>query len=185
MTTVPELSSLSRRQTERLSLRIPAAGDLPFVTELFSLPALVAHRPDPRPDTPEASAARLAKDMAHWEQHGFGRWAVLHQGRLIGFGGVTVSESFAGLNLSYHLHPSAWGQGFAGEIVQAALSAAFGQLGAARVIGLVRPANPASAKVLQRSGFQRDSEVILHGAQTFLWTLDRIAHGASGVSTPA
>ena len=97
------------RHTQRLSLRMPDERDLGFVTALFARPELVAHRPDPTPDSPEESARRLARDRAHWRLHGFGRWAVEAEGRPIGFGGVTVSTEFDGLNMSYHLHPDCWG----------------------------------------------------------------------------
>ena len=64
------------RRTARLRLRIPVEGDIDFLTRLFSQPELVAHRPVPRPDSREESAARLARDIGHWKDHGFGRWAV-------------------------------------------------------------------------------------------------------------
>lgn len=166
----PTPSPLVRR-TKRLLLRTPVEADLDFVTMLFALPELVAHRPDPTPDTPEASARRLSHDMDHWYNHGFGRWAVEVNGRLIGFGGVTVSKEFEGLNLSYHLHPDSWGQGYASELVAESLSFAFNGLHAERVIGLVRSANIASRRVLEKSGFTFEREVMLHGAPTNLFAL--------------
>ena len=159
------------RRTDRLLLRLPKADDLPFLTELFAKPELVAHRPVPRPDSPEECAARLARDRAHWKDHGFGRWAVIANGKLIGFGGVTVSKEFDGLNLSYHLDPQSWGNGYATELVRESVSFAFKDLGARRIIGLVRSANPASQKVLQKSGFSFEREVMLHGAPTNLYSL--------------
>ena len=159
----------SSQRSERLLLRRPEQADLDFLVDLFSRPELVAHRPDPRPDTPQQSAARLARDIDHWDRHGFGRWAVEADGRLVGFGGVTVSNDFDGLNLSYHLHPSSWGQGYASELVMEALRAAFLTLEAERVIALARPANPASRRVLEKCGFTFDREVMLHGAPTGLF----------------
>lgn len=82
------------RQTTRLRLRIPEPADIHFLTELFSRPELVAHRPVPRPDSPEESAERLARDIKHWKENGFGRWAVETADALIGFGGVTISRDF-------------------------------------------------------------------------------------------
>ena len=163
----------SSQRTERLLLRRPAEADLDFLTDLFSRRELVAHRPNPVPDTREQSAARLARDIGHWDKHGFGRWAVEADGRLIGFGGVTVSADFDGLNLSYHLHPENWGQGYATELVTEALRTAFGPLRAVRVIGLVRAANPASRRVLERCGFTFEKEVMLHEAPTMLFASAR------------
>lgn len=163
---------LSQR-SERLLLRRPAQADLDFLIDLFSRWELVAHRPDPIADTPQQSAARLARDIGHWDKHGFGRWAVEADGKLVGFGGVTVSADFGGLNLSYHLHPESWGHGYATELVTAALQAAFGPLHADRVIGLARAANPASRRVLEKCGFAFEQEVMLHGAPTMLFALAR------------
>ncbi|WP_411196324.1 GNAT family N-acetyltransferase [Rhizobium sp.] len=161
------------RRTARLRLRPPAEGDIDFLTRLFSRPELVAHRPVPRPDTPEESAARLARDIAHWKDHGFGRWAVESDDALIGFGGVTFSKEFDGLNLSYHLQPKSWGQGYPTELVRECLTFAFDDLQADRVIGLVRTANAASRRILEKCGFVFEREVMLHGAPTNMYVLGK------------
>lgn len=171
MTDGNDTTTMDVRRTDRLLLRPPTLEDLHFLTELFARPELVAHRPVPQPDSPEESVARLAKDMAHWRQHGFGRFAVVAKDELIGFGGVTVSKEFDGLNLSYHLDPRSWGHGYATELVRGILTFAFEELGASRIIGLVRPANPASRRVLEKCGFCFESEVMLHGAPTNLYSL--------------
>ncbi|KAA1182571.1 GNAT family N-acetyltransferase [Rhizobium tropici] len=164
------------RHTSRLFLRMPEERDIDFLTALFSRPELVAHRPDPRPDSSEESARRLARDRAHWRLHGFGRWAIETERRLIGFGGVTVSTEFEGLNLSYHLHPDYWGSGYATELVREALAFARNDLKAKRVVGLVRPINIASRRVLEKCGFDFEREVMLHGAPTHL-----LSHRMAGV----
>lgn len=161
------------RRTDRLRLRIPGEGDADFLIRLFSRPELVAHRPVPRPDTPEESVARLARDVGHWKDHGFGRWAVEADGALIGFGGVTVSKDFDGLNLSYHLRPESWGHGYATELVRESLTFAFDELQADRVIGLVRTANAASRRILEKCGFIFEREVMLHGAPTNMYAFGK------------
>ncbi|MEI9424281.1 GNAT family N-acetyltransferase [Mesorhizobium sp. Cs1299R1N1] len=161
------------RRTTRLLLRQPTAADVAFVTRLFARPELVAHRPDPSPDTARQSTERLLRDIDHWREHGFGRWAIEVDGVPVGFGGVTVSKDFRGLNLSYHLHPESWGHGYATEVVRAALAFAFEDLHAERVIGLVRTANAASRRVLEKCGFLFEGQVTLHGAPTNLFALER------------
>ena len=161
------------RRTARLRLRIPMEGDIDFLTRLFSRQELVAHRPVPRPDTPAESAERLARDIGHWKEHGFGRCAVEANGTLIGFGGVTVSKEFDDLNLSYHLQPESWGQGYATELVREALVFAFDDLHGERVIGLVRTANAASRRILEKCGFNFEREVMLHGAPTNMYAFGK------------
>jgi RimJ/RimL family protein N-acetyltransferase len=86
------------------------------------------------------------------------------QGLVIGFGGLTWMASFNALNISYHLHPSAWGHGLATELVREALTLAFEDLKAERVMGLVRPGHPASRRVLEKCGFTYDAPLALRGA---------------------
>jgi RimJ/RimL family protein N-acetyltransferase len=168
MSSTHDLSPVAERRTPRLLLRRPTLADLNFMVDLFSRPELVAHRPHPEPDPADVTAARLDREMGHWARHGFGRWAVEQEGALIGFGGLSRKTGFEALNMSYHLHPAAWGHGYASELAAEALLVAFGPLQASRVIGLVRPANPASRRVLERLGFAPEGEVMLDGAPTIL-----------------
>ncbi len=156
-----------------LGYRRPTMADLDFVCDLYARPEVVAHRPDPTPDGPEVCRMRLERDIAHWEDHGFGRWAVEDEDRLVGFGGLTSVEDSADLNISYHVHPDGWGRGIASAIAAHAVAHGFGVLGATRIRGLVRAANPASARVLEKLGFRADGEVTLHGAPTNRYVLTR------------
>lgn len=168
-----------RRQTDRLCLRPPSEGDAAAHLALFAHPLVVRHRPDPRPLGPVASAAKLARDMAHWRAHGFGRWVVRRRldGELIGFGGVTWPEDDHGfdraLNLSYHVYPAFWGRGYATELARTAVRFAFDGLAASHVIGLARAWNQASARVLEHTGMVFQREIELGGAPSLLYTITR------------
>lgn len=153
-------------RTERLAMRPVARGDAGFMRDLFALPELVAHRPHPVPDSAEASARRLARDLAHWDAHDFGRWVLERDGAAVGFGGLTLRPDVAGLNISYHLHPAHWRNGYAREFVHGAVRVAFADLRAPRVAGMVRSANPASQRVLEAAGFEFESLAELDGAPT-------------------
>ncbi|WP_220151466.1 GNAT family N-acetyltransferase [Thalassospira profundimaris] len=158
-------------KTSRLRLRAPQEDDFAFLQDMFSRPELTRHRPDPTPDDETASRERLTRDMAHWAEYGFGRWAVLQGGQRIGFGGVAQSQYYDGLNLFYHLHPDYWGHGYAIEIARAAVSFARDELRAPLIIGLARSVNAASQRVLVRAGLVYQREVMLHGALTGLFEL--------------
>ena len=157
--------------TARLTLRPPADADLSFMIALFSKSELVAHRPDPTPDDPVVTEARLAREIAHWREFGFGRWAVEADGQLIGFGGVTRSDRYDALNISYHLDPAFWGKGYAVELARAATSYGTDVLRWNRIVGLVRPINGASRRVLEKCGFVHEGSIDLHGAPTLLFSL--------------
>lgn len=154
MGAVIQPNSLPVFRTLRLTCRPVLTDDVDFYATLFGLPEIVAHRPDPTPVSWDMAAETLADDIAHWEAHGFGRWALSHAGQTIGLGGLTRKGGFAGLNLSYHLLPEVWGQGLASEFVRGAVDHAWDALRETSVYGLVRPANIASIRVLEKAGFR-------------------------------
>ncbi|MGR6430366.1 GNAT family N-acetyltransferase [Rhizobium sp. PAMB 3174] len=141
------------------------------MTALFSKAELVAHRPDPTPDSSVVTEARLAREIAHWRKFDFGRWAVEVDGQLIGFGGVTQSQQYDALNISYHLDPAFWGNGYAVELAGAAVAFGTEVLRRNWIVGLVRPVNVASRRVLEKCGFVHEGSIELHGAPTMLFSL--------------
>ncbi|AIY41116.1 putative acetyltransferase [Collimonas arenae] len=98
--------------------------------------------------------------MAHWEQHGFGQWAIatLHEPeKVIGFGGVAFRKYIEDerLNLGYRFAPEAWGMGYATEVGRAALRCAFDQHGQSDAYAIVRPINAQSIRVLEKLPMKR------------------------------
>jgi len=149
-----------RYLTARLTLRPIAAGDLSLLSAIFTDTRTTAHRPDPKPETVAECRQRLARYLEHWAKHGFGIWALEHDGVAIGFGGLTHRDGFAGLNLSYHLHPDRWRHGYASEFAAAASDIALQDMGTPRVIGVVRHVNLASRRVLEKAGLTLEREIV-------------------------
>lgn len=100
----------------------------------------------------------LSRWLAHWQQHGYGYWAVALRDKpeqLIGFGGIIFkpSEGLPDLNLYFRLTPTAWGNGYATELARAALHMAFDELAAPAVRGIARLSNTPSRATLKKLGF--------------------------------
>ncbi len=100
-------------------LRPPTVDDLDDVFRIHGDPRTNVHNPaGPDPDR-EASRARLAEWLAHWDEHGFGYWVVeADDGAVIGFCGVGT-ETWLGrpvLNLYYRFAPEVWGRGIASAV---------------------------------------------------------------------
>lgn len=163
----------SRYLTARLMLRPITAGDLSLLTTIFADPRTTAHRPDPQPETPAECRQRLDRYLTHWREHAFGIWTLEHDGRAIGLGGLTHRDGFAGLNLSYHLRPDLWRQGYASEFAAAAVDIALQDMQASRVIGVVRHVNQASRRVLEKAGLVLTREVVFGGHPGLLYVKNR------------
>jgi RimJ/RimL family protein N-acetyltransferase len=152
-----------------LAARRMTRDDAEFIRTLTRLPEMHAHRPDPHPPSREQQDEDLARDLEHWSRQHIGRYVVSHGGTPVGLCGLTRRAGYPGWNLSYHLHPDHWGKGWAGRMAQAMIELAGTHTTEAYLHGLVRPANPASARVLERAGFTEAGTVSLNGAESRLW----------------
>jgi len=96
----------------------------------------------------------------HWEANSFGYWALCEtidgESEVCGFGGIMRKQvgTQLSLNLYFRLAPQVWGRGLGSAIATAALKLAFVELKEAEVLALVRPANLASRRTIERAGLR-------------------------------
>ena len=143
--------------TSRLRLRAPEPADTD---------ALFAIQGDPEtmrftyfaPDR-DATQRFLASYAERFAVDGFAPWTACleEDDRVVGWGGLNrdPKEPQWGVEVAYFIDPAFAGRGFATEIVGASLALAFDELGLPAVDAFTRPANRASARVLEKSGFTR------------------------------
>ena len=146
-------------QTPRLTLRRLQPTDGPAMFRVHGDPQTNQYNPaGPHPDL-ATSEEMLRECLQHWDTFGFGYWAVTlaQQESVLGFGGVE-RQRWQGqevLNLYYRFTPSAWGQGYATELAQTAVTLAREHLPKFPVIARTRAKNLASQRVAQRAGLVR------------------------------
>jgi RimJ/RimL family protein N-acetyltransferase len=112
--------------------------------------------------TREESAARIAAIRAHFDEHGFGKWAVEAPGvaPLVGIVGLAVPKEELPFNpcveIGWRLAAEHWGRGYATEAARAALDFGFHSLGLNEIVAFTVPANARSRGVMERLGMTRD-----------------------------
>ncbi|HUA11317.1 MAG TPA: GNAT family N-acetyltransferase [Solirubrobacteraceae bacterium] len=145
---------MSELTTERLHLRPLRATDLDAILAIYH---------DPRaekwigPHTREEVAAELEFYARHEAEHGWAPLAVEDRasGALIGDCGLVPLELRGPeIELMYDLDPDYWGRGLASEAAGAVMADAFTITGATTIIAVVRADNPASIRVLEKTGFR-------------------------------
>ena len=112
--------------------------------------------------------------LADWVRDGFGYWAVARPDEtVIGFGGLrrTTIDGEPVLNLYYRFSPAAWGHGYAGEMVQAALDLAARLDGGEPVVAVIRDVNTPSQRVAERAGLIRAGTIDHGGVPSRLYRL--------------
>lgn len=148
--------------TPRLRLRLWRDDDLGALAHMNANADFTRYVTlDGRPMTRTESEAHLARLRAHWEQHGFGTWAMEERatGRLVGRSGVAFHRLWPDdPELGWGVDPPLWGRGYATEAALAALEHAW-TLGIPRVVSLIHPQNTASIRVAEKLGESPHSTV--------------------------
>ena len=120
----------------------------------------------------EVTKAYLATSMAHWDQHGFGLWALrIDGGEFAGRAGIRriLVEDVPEFEILYALKRDFWGRGLASEIASALTGMARSQLQLPSLVGFVVAGNDASSRVLEKCGFTRERTMLSRGAEVLLY----------------
>jgi [ribosomal protein S5]-alanine N-acetyltransferase len=143
-------------QTERLVLRQLNAGDAPFILRLLNEPSWLRNIGDRGVHNLDDARRYIETgpvDM--YERLGFG----LYQVRLsandapIGICGLLKRSTLDDVELGFAFFPEYWGNGYALESSAAVLSHGRNELGLSRIVAVIAPANDASRRVLEKTGF--------------------------------
>lgn len=113
-------------------------------------------------ETPLASVEAARRAIAAYpdfERCGYGRWACVFEGRVIGFAGMKFLPEFGVTDLGYRLLPEYWGRGLATESARACVEFAFARLELDALWAFVLPENAASIRVLEELDFHRDGSL--------------------------
>ncbi len=163
-------------RTERLLLRRWRSGDREPYAAINADPQVREYFPDIL--TRSLSDAQIDVFEQHFEQHGFGMWAVVlragdpgrgggdsggddgDDGELIGFTGMDLATYDAhftpAVEIGWRLARRHWGHGYATEAARAALAFGFEQLECVEIVACTAPANLRSRAVMERLGMSWD-----------------------------
>jgi RimJ/RimL family protein N-acetyltransferase len=151
-------------ETERLLLRAWQPSDEAPFAALNADPEVTRYLRGPM--RRDESDDLLARIRAHWQDHGFGLYAVevKDDGAFAGFVGLAVPsflpEVLPAVEVGWRLAREHWGNGYATEGARASLVHGFGELGLAQIISIIDPRNAASVRVAERLGMERGRDRI-------------------------
>lgn len=146
-------------RTERLLLRRWRAEDREPFFRLNADPDVLRYFPNTL--TREESDAIADRIEAHFEEHGYGPWAVEVPGEtpFAGFVGLMVVPPelpFApAVEVGWRLAREQWGRGYASEAARAAVRYGFECLGLTEIVSFTVPENARSRRVMEAIGMTR------------------------------
>ncbi|NRD74945.1 GNAT family N-acetyltransferase [Shewanella sp. VB17] len=141
-------------ETERLILRRFTAEDKQAIFLLNSIPEILTYIPgEPMSSVKQAEDILNELIFPHYEQFGFGRWAVEHKmdNKVIGFCGPIFVQEFNEVELGYRYLPEYWGKGIGFEAANASL-AEMPSLSINNIIALILLGNKGSEALAKKIG---------------------------------
>jgi RimJ/RimL family protein N-acetyltransferase len=112
----------------------------------------------PAPQSPAETDATIARITTHFDQHGFGLWAVEINdvAPFAGFIGLAIPRFEASftpcVEIGWRMAAEFWGRGYATEGARAAVQFGFETLQLAEILSLTVPANWRSRRVMEKLG---------------------------------
>ncbi|HET9261277.1 MAG TPA: GNAT family N-acetyltransferase [Acidimicrobiia bacterium] len=142
-------------RTERLVVRQPTPDDVANLYARRNDPE-VAKMQDWEYPYPMEKAQALIDSVIEMGEPTNEEWwlgiVALHDGEVVGDLAVNLTWEGRTAEVGYNLHREHWGKGYATEALTALVDYLFDARGVTRVFGMLDPANPASARVLERTG---------------------------------
>ena len=124
----------------------------------------------------ETTKAYLATNMAHWDQHGFGLWALrTKDGAFAGRAGIRhiLVDGVDEIEIAYTFKRDFWGQGLASEIAGALTEIGLSRLELSSLIGLVSVEHGASRRVLEKADYLFEKTTAHHGEDVVIYRIRR------------
>ncbi len=163
--------------TKRLLLRpwTPADGEAWF--RILQQQDILRYFPNPKPPERSKADAYINHHLAHWNEHGYGHWAIVlpEEGSVLGWCGLEYLSELGEVEVAYLLSRKVWGRGYATEAAKAAVAFGLEKVNLGEIIGLVHPDNRASIGVLEKCGLTFADRIVLWRMEMSRYRISRPA----------
>ncbi|UKJ06150.1 GNAT family N-acetyltransferase [Solitalea lacus] len=140
-------------ETNRLVLREFLPEDAEGMFQLNLAPEVMKFTGD-APFNSVDEARSFINDYTHYQEYGFGRWAILSKdtNEFMGWCGLKYIPEYNDIDLGYRILSKFWGQGIATEASKGCLEYGFKKLMMDKIVGRAHAENLASIKVFAKTG---------------------------------
>ncbi len=162
-------------ETMRLWLRPFTPNDTAPMHQLMNGKDVMRYFPGTQSPTLEQVERMLTGQTNHWQQHGYGWWAVelKESGTLIGWCGLQYLPETDETEVGYLLGREYWGRGLATEAAQVSVEWGFANLAVQTIIAITHTENKASQQVAQKCGLVFVRAATYFGMDCFVYARHR------------
>lgn len=163
-------------ETARLRLRQYTLNDLDDLAQILSNPEVMKY--SPKGPIPEEKVRQVTQEIleffiTHWEQHGFGVWAVIYKqtSQLIGHCGLNFLPNSPEVEVLYRFNQSYWNQGIATEATKASLRYGFEEVKLDHIVAITAPEHLASRHVMEKAGLKYEKDAYFYNLDVVYYAI--------------
>ncbi len=168
------MKNLVSFDTKRLHAERLQQDHFEFIHKMNRDERIMAHLGGPR--SHKQTSEYMEQNLAHWEQYGYGIWILRQRvtGIFTGRGGLrnTVLAGKDEVEVAYGLLPEFWNMGLATEFVEAVVRIGFSEMRLSSLACITRQSNTASLRVLEKTDFLFERNIIYQGKPHMLFRRD-------------
>jgi ribosomal-protein-alanine N-acetyltransferase len=162
-------------ETERLIIEKITPGDLPWLIEHRSAPAVNRYMGGAEMQNSEALTKRLPFYLECHEKYGFGFsiMTLKSTGERIGTSGLQPLEDTGEIELGYNIGEKHWRQGYGYECAAAWLKYGFETAGLERIVAVVEPENTGSWRIMEKCGMTYQTTEPHYGINCVVYAISK------------
>lgn len=170
-------------ETSRLRLRMFRPSDLDALAGITGDAEVMKYLGTSGARSREKTKNTIDAILRHWDEHGFGIWALDHKAdrRLIGWCGLQMLEKTPEVEVAYLLAKAYWNQGLATEAARASIEYGLDELKLQRIVAIARPENVGSYRVMEKVGMKYERDAHFYNVDVVYYAIDRPRLDVRGV----
>ena len=144
--------------------------------EIMEERGVLRYFPSPLPPPFERVQRLVQEQLEHWQEYGYGWWALerlQRPGMFIGWAGLQYLPETDETEVGYLLGSAYWGRGLATEAARASVRYGFEELSLRQIVGIVHPDNVASQRVLEKAGLSCVERAVYFNMDCYRYVVER------------
>ena len=164
--------------TERLSTERLEEDHFEFIYQMHQDERVMAYLGGKR--SREQTLEYMEYNLAHWQEYGYGIWILRENATGIPAGRGGLRNAVIGqkdeVEVAYGLLLEFWNKGLATEFVEAVVGIGLSELKLSGLVCVTKPDNLASRRVMEKTGFEFERDVIYKNEPHLLFRHDSSRH---------
>jgi [ribosomal protein S5]-alanine N-acetyltransferase len=164
-------------QIDGFTMRPLQSMDLDALVAIWADPRVTRFLPSQgKPISRENAEKALQSFVAHWQQRGYGIWAIEESNSppMIGYCGLRYLDEMDEVEVLYGLAKAYWGRGIATQAARAAISYGFNVANLNKLIAMSLPENIDSRRVIEKAGLHYEKSIHMFNLDVLYYSAEPI-----------